>query len=57
MVGPGAVQRVPLINGSRHNMAKTLNCEDESCPTEILHQPEDCDLNSSLSFIPTDMPC
>uniref|UniRef100_M8BRJ1 DUF8003 domain-containing protein n=1 Tax=Aegilops tauschii TaxID=37682 RepID=M8BRJ1_AEGTA len=27
-----------------------LNCEDESCPVEIIHPPEDCNLNSSLSF-------
>ncbi|KAL6608326.1 hypothetical protein ACP70R_041389 [Stipagrostis hirtigluma subsp. patula] len=49
-VGPGAVLRGPLINGSRHDMAPKLNCEDESCPMEIFHPPEDCNLNSSLSF-------
>ncbi|KAL6897842.1 hypothetical protein ACP4OV_006801 [Aristida adscensionis] len=49
-VGPGAVLRGPLINGSRHDMAPKLNCENESCPMEIFHPPEDCNLNSSLSF-------
>ncbi|XP_066361096.1 uncharacterized protein [Miscanthus floridulus] len=50
LVGPGAVLRGPLINGSRDEMAPKLNCEDESCPMEIFHPPEDCNLNSSLSF-------
>ncbi|TVU17139.1 hypothetical protein EJB05_33155 [Eragrostis curvula] len=50
LVGPGAVLRGPLINGSRDDMAPKLNCEDESCPMEIFHPPEDCNLNSSLSF-------
>lgn len=30
--------------------APKLNCEDDSCPVEIIHPPEDCNLNSSLSF-------
>jgi hypothetical protein len=50
VVGPGAVLRGPLINGSSGDMAPKLNCEDESCPMEIFHPPEDCNLNSSLSF-------
>ncbi|WVZ96825.1 hypothetical protein U9M48_042413 [Paspalum notatum var. saurae] len=50
VVGPGAVLRGPLINGSSDEMAPKLNCEDESCPMEIFHPPEDCNLNSSLSF-------
>ncbi|GJN05573.1 hypothetical protein PR202_ga23214 [Eleusine coracana subsp. coracana] len=32
------------------NLAPKLNCEDDSCPVEIVHPPEDCNLNSSLSF-------
>ncbi|KAI8001318.1 hypothetical protein LOK49_LG09G00765 [Camellia lanceoleosa] len=27
-----------------------LNCELQSCPIELLHPPEDCNVNSSLSF-------
>ncbi|OEL17997.1 hypothetical protein BAE44_0020981 [Dichanthelium oligosanthes] len=50
VVGSGAVLRGPLINGSSDEMAPKLNCEDESCPMEIFHPPEDCNLNSSLSF-------
>ncbi|AQK90691.1 hypothetical protein ZEAMMB73_Zm00001d008789 [Zea mays] len=30
--------------------APKLNCEADSCPVEIIHPPEDCNLNSSLSF-------
>ncbi|RLM92507.1 uncharacterized protein C2845_PM08G03000 [Panicum miliaceum] len=32
------------------SLAPKLNCEDDSCPVEIIHPPEDCNLNSSLSF-------
>ncbi|KAG8067383.1 hypothetical protein GUJ93_ZPchr0005g14410 [Zizania palustris] len=50
MVGPGAVLQGPLVNGSSDDVAPKLNCEDESCPMEIFHPPEDCNLNTSLSF-------
>lgn len=49
-VGPGAVLQGPLINSSSDDVAPKLNCENESCPMEIFHPPEDCNLNSSLSF-------
>ncbi|KAM0912788.1 hypothetical protein ACQ4PT_012593 [Festuca glaucescens] len=50
VVGPGAVLRGPLTNTSSDNAAPKLNCENESCPMENFHPPEDCNLNSSLSF-------
>ncbi|VAH03176.1 unnamed protein product [Triticum turgidum subsp. durum] len=50
LVGRGAVLRGPLINASGDDVAPKLNCENESCPMEIFHPPEDCNLNSSLSF-------
>jgi uncharacterized membrane protein YgcG len=49
-VGPGSILRGPLINGSNGDVSPKLNCEDESCPVEIIYPPEDCNLNSSLSF-------
>ncbi|KAM3328622.1 hypothetical protein ACQJBY_026017 [Aegilops geniculata] len=49
-VGPGSILRGPLVNGSNGDVSPKLNCEDESCPVEIIHPPEDCNLNSSLSF-------
>ncbi|WOL09055.1 hypothetical protein Cni_G17808 [Canna indica] len=49
-VGPGSVLRGPLINTSSNDMAPRLNCERKDCPLELIHPPEDCNVNSSLSF-------
>ncbi|WVZ72633.1 hypothetical protein U9M48_021058 [Paspalum notatum var. saurae] len=49
-VGPGSILQGPLANRSSDDVAPKLNCEDDSCPVEIIHPPEDCNLNSSLSF-------
>jgi hypothetical protein len=49
-VGPGSILRGPLVNGSSGDVAPKLNCDDDICPVEIIHPPEDCNLNSSLSF-------
>jgi len=49
-VGPGSILRGPLVNRSSSDVAPKLNCENDSCPVEIIHPPEDCNLNSSLSF-------
>ncbi|MQM12790.1 hypothetical protein Taro_045709 [Colocasia esculenta] len=49
-VGPGSVLRGPLENATKHEMAPRLNCDVEDCPIELLHPPEDCNVNSSLSF-------
>lgn len=27
-----------------------LNCDSKDCPVELFHPPEDCNVNSSLSF-------
>ncbi|XP_044463835.1 uncharacterized protein LOC123194611 isoform X2 [Mangifera indica] len=49
-VGPGSVLRGPLENASNNNTRPRLYCELQDCPVELLHPPEDCNLNSSLSF-------
>ncbi|KAG1335439.1 hypothetical protein COCNU_03G015580 [Cocos nucifera] len=49
-VGPGSVLRGPLINATKDDMAPRLNCEVQNCPMELIHPPEDCNVNSSLSF-------
>ncbi|KAJ6816000.1 uncharacterized protein M6B38_419170 [Iris pallida] len=49
-VGPGSVLRSPLLNAPKDEMAPRLNCELQDCPTELIHPPEDCNVNSSLSF-------
>ncbi|KAJ6840658.1 uncharacterized protein M6B38_118000 [Iris pallida] len=49
-VGPESILRGPLLNASNEDMAPRLNCELQDCPTELIHPPEDCNVNSSLSF-------
>ncbi|XP_014509165.1 uncharacterized protein LOC106768496 isoform X1 [Vigna radiata var. radiata] len=48
-VGPGSALRGPL-EASGDNMTPQLYCEVENCPLELLHPPEDCNVNSSLAF-------
>ncbi|WCJ42610.1 hypothetical protein M5689_023407 [Euphorbia peplus] len=49
-VEPGSVLRGPLENASDNNMAPRLYCDRQDCPMELIHPPEDCNVNSSLSF-------
>ncbi|CBI20602.3 uncharacterized protein LOC100243932 isoform X2 [Vitis vinifera] len=49
-VGPGSVLRGPLENATTDAVTPRLYCELQDCPTELLHPPEDCNVNSSLSF-------
>ncbi|KAG8657275.1 hypothetical protein MANES_03G057400v8 [Manihot esculenta] len=49
-VGPGSVLRGPLKNATSDAVTPRLHCELEDCPIELLHPPEDCNVNSSLSF-------
>ncbi|XP_052180688.1 uncharacterized protein LOC127793928 isoform X2 [Diospyros lotus] len=49
-IGPGSILRGPLKNSSTSYMTPGLYCELQDCPVELLHPPEDCNVNSSLSF-------
>lgn len=49
-VGPGSVLRSPLENATTDAVTPRLYCEIQDCPVELLHPPEDCNVNSSLSF-------
>ncbi|CAH9106309.1 unnamed protein product [Cuscuta epithymum] len=49
-VGPESVLRGPLRNATANALAPKLNCGTDDCPIELLHPPEDCNVNSSLSF-------
>ncbi|XP_022893269.1 uncharacterized protein LOC111407817 isoform X2 [Olea europaea var. sylvestris] len=49
-VGPESVLRGPLENSSDNYMSSKLYCEQKDCPIELLHPPEDCNVNASLSF-------
>uniref|UniRef100_A0A1J3JZJ4 DUF8003 domain-containing protein n=1 Tax=Noccaea caerulescens TaxID=107243 RepID=A0A1J3JZJ4_NOCCA len=49
-VGAGAVLRGPFQNASTGGLTPKLYCQREDCPVELLHPPEDCNVNASLSF-------
>uniref|UniRef100_A0A803LBH3 DUF8003 domain-containing protein n=1 Tax=Chenopodium quinoa TaxID=63459 RepID=A0A803LBH3_CHEQI len=49
-IGPGSVLRGPLESEKKDDMTPRLYCDDNDCPLELLHPPEDCNVNSSLSF-------
>ncbi|KAK6161920.1 hypothetical protein DH2020_001761 [Rehmannia glutinosa] len=49
-IGPGSVLRGPLKNSSDDAVTPKLYCDSQDCPSELLHPPEDCNVNSSLSF-------
>ncbi|KAJ0251957.1 Glycine-rich protein [Hirschfeldia incana] len=49
-VGAGAALRGPLQNTSTGGLTPKLYCQREDCPVELLHPPEDCNVNSSLPF-------
>ncbi|CAL5435672.1 unnamed protein product [Camellia sinensis] len=49
-LGLGSVLRGPLEDAKTDAVTPRLNCELQSCPIELLHPPEDCNVNSSLSF-------
>ncbi|GMN40033.1 hypothetical protein TIFTF001_009262 [Ficus carica] len=49
-LGPGSTLRGPLKNATTNSVTPKLNCGSQDCPIELLHPPEDCNVNSSLSF-------
>ncbi|KAL9226861.1 hypothetical protein vseg_002624 [Gypsophila vaccaria] len=49
-VGPGSILRGPLDSVEKNNMTSRLYCDHHDCPVELLHPPDDCNVNSSLSF-------
>ncbi|KZV42014.1 hypothetical protein F511_14328 [Dorcoceras hygrometricum] len=46
----GSILRGPLKTASNKDIMPILHCESQDCPTELVHPPEDCNVNSSLSF-------
>ncbi|KAM7257442.1 hypothetical protein ACFE04_013183 [Oxalis oulophora] len=49
-LGQGSILRGPLVDGSDNDTTPRLYCDRQDCPVELLHPPEDCNVNSSLSF-------
>ncbi|XP_074286969.1 uncharacterized protein LOC141612149 isoform X2 [Silene latifolia] len=48
--GPGSILRGPLESAEKDDMTPRLYCDSHDCPGELLHPPDDCNVNSSLSF-------
>ncbi|XP_073122630.1 uncharacterized protein [Henckelia pumila] len=49
--GPGSILRGPLKKSvSNEYIMPRLYCESQDCPAELVQPPEDCNVNSSLSF-------
>ncbi|WMV29908.1 hypothetical protein MTR67_023293 [Solanum verrucosum] len=49
-VGPGSILRGPLENAGVNHTKTRLFCGQANCPIELIYPPEDCNVNSSLSF-------
>uniref|UniRef100_A0A6N2L0C2 G8 domain-containing protein n=1 Tax=Salix viminalis TaxID=40686 RepID=A0A6N2L0C2_SALVM len=49
-VAPGSMLRGPVENATSDAITPRLHCQLEECPAELFHPPEDCNVNSSLSF-------
>ncbi|CAN6486871.1 unnamed protein product [Victoria cruziana] len=49
-VGPGSLLRAPLNSQNGSSLAVKSYCETQTCPTELISPPEDCHVNTSLSF-------
>ncbi|XP_075641458.1 uncharacterized protein LOC142613134 isoform X2 [Castanea sativa] len=49
-IGLESVLRGPLENATTAVVTPKLHCENQDCPIELHHPPEDCNVNSSLSF-------
>ncbi|KAL0552874.1 hypothetical protein IC582_012002 [Cucumis melo] len=49
-VGPKSFLRGPLDDSKANKTRPRLYCELSDCPAELLHPPEDCNVNSTLPF-------
>uniref|UniRef100_A0A1D1Z6L0 DUF8003 domain-containing protein n=1 Tax=Anthurium amnicola TaxID=1678845 RepID=A0A1D1Z6L0_9ARAE len=49
-VGPGSLLQAPLEDGIGNSPAIQSHCESQTCPMELIMPPDDCHVNSSLSF-------
>ncbi|KAM3393290.1 hypothetical protein ACQJBY_014134 [Aegilops geniculata] len=49
-VGPGSVVQAPLDEDVRSSLDALSICESKTCPSELIAPPDDCHVNSSLSF-------
>uniref|UniRef100_A0A7N1A4F4 DUF8003 domain-containing protein n=1 Tax=Kalanchoe fedtschenkoi TaxID=63787 RepID=A0A7N1A4F4_KALFE len=48
-IGPGSLLQAPLDDVSRSSITEP-RCKTEVCPTDLISPPDDCHVNSTLSF-------
>ncbi|KAL5724090.1 hypothetical protein ACHQM5_007395 [Ranunculus cassubicifolius] len=49
-LGQGSLLQAPLDDHTSRNIATKSHCETKACPTDMLTPPEDCHMNSTLSY-------
>ncbi|XP_057977615.1 uncharacterized protein LOC131164447 isoform X2 [Malania oleifera] len=49
-VGPGSILQAPLDDDASKSMVTKSHCESQSCPMDLITPPDDCHVNSTLSF-------
>ncbi|KAL6839711.1 hypothetical protein ACP4OV_030399 [Aristida adscensionis] len=49
-VGPGSLVQAPLDKAVQSSLDALSRCESKTCPSELISPPDDCHVNSSLSY-------
>ncbi|XP_020083970.1 uncharacterized protein LOC109707240 isoform X3 [Ananas comosus] len=49
-VGPGSLLQAPIHDEVESNLVDQSRCKSQTCPNELIMPPDDCHVNSSLSF-------
>ncbi|TVU07382.1 hypothetical protein EJB05_47435, partial [Eragrostis curvula] len=49
-VGPGSLVQAPLDEAVQSSLDALSRCESKTCPSELITPPDDCHVNSSLSY-------
>ncbi|CAM0908386.1 unnamed protein product [Alopecurus aequalis] len=49
-IGPGSLVQAPLDEDVQSSLDALSVCESKTCPTELITPPDDCVVNSSLSY-------
>ncbi|XP_074269772.1 uncharacterized protein LOC141592825 [Silene latifolia] len=49
-LGPGSLLQAPLDDDASKTMITKSLCEDQTCPIDLITPPDDCHINSTISF-------
>lgn len=49
-IGPGSLLEAPLEDDKSKTMVTKAQCENPSCPRDLIYPPDDCHVNDTLSF-------